>query len=209
MSVPCDLCDLIVEFDNYETHQESHKCDDCGGYYNLDEHKCSSNYNHDIINQFRDLITSIIEEEKQKVDSLEKFMENNKEMVEEMKKEGFYPETDFTFENNNLVPLTEKCNDFILNFEKEKADDKEEKEKDEKTKLENIELENLNFIQKCSKSECNICDEQTEKKYVCTECKYAQEMCEDCLENLIRNRYHMSGGDTYISCMSCKTKLEF
>lgn len=202
MSVPCDLCNLIVEFDNYETHQESHKCDECDGYYNLYEHKCYSN-------QFIDLLTSIIEEEKQKLVSLDNFIKNNEKMVEEMKKEGFQPERDFTFENNNLVPLTENCNEFILNFEKEKADNEEGKKRDEKTMLENIDLKNLKFIQKCSNSECSFCEEQTEKKYVCTECKYEEAMCVKCLESLIRNRYHMSGGDTYISCMSCKTKLEF
>ena len=116
---------------------------------------------------------------------------------------------DKTIENNNLVPLTENCNEFILNFEKEKADNEEEKKRDEKTMLENIDLKNLKFIQKCSNSECSFCEEQTEKKYVCTECKYEEAMCVKCLESLIRNRYHMSGGDTYISCMSCKTKLEF
>lgn len=205
MSIPCEICGSNLEFSNYELHIESHKCDNCGDYVNPNEHKCSN----DVLGRLSRFINEIKEEYEQKANSLEMFMKNEKDLAEEMREAGFSIEYDFTFVNNKLFALTEKCENFILNFKKEEEDKKEDKEKDEKTKLEVIDLEKFNFIQECSESECNICEEQTEKKYVCTECKCAQEMCVDCLESLIRNRYYMSGGDTYISCMTCKTKLEF
>lgn len=205
--IPCDLCDLSVDLDYYNQHLETHKCDQCNKYDNLDDHKCSPNSN--LVNILFHVYNTLKEKYEQKAHSLDMFMKNEEEMAEKMREANFHIDKDFTFVNNNLVSLNKKCENFILNFKKEKADEKEDKEKDEKTKSEVIDLEKFNFIKKCSKSECNICEEQTEKKYVCTECKCAQEMCVNCLESLIRNRYYMSGGDTYISCMTCKTKLEF
>jgi len=204
MSIPCEFCGIGLEFSNYESHIESHKCGNCGEYGTPDEHKCS-NVLFDILSR----IIEIKQDYEQKANSLEMFMKNEKDLAEKMREAGFSIEEDFTFEDNDLVPLTSECENFILNIKKEEEDEKKEKEKDEKTKLEVIDLEKFNFIKECSESECNNCDEKTEINFICSNCNHVEVMCVECSELMIRNRYHMNGGENYISCMTCRTKLEF
>lgn len=203
MSIPCEFCGIEFELSDYEPHTESHRCGTCGEY-DTDEHKCS-NVLFDILSR----IIEIKQDYEQKANSLEMFMKNEKDLAEKMREAGFSIGDDFTFVNNDLVSLNDECENFIFNFRKEKADEEEEKKKDEKTKLEIIDLEKINFIQECSESECNICEEQTNINFICSACDHKEVMCVECSELMIRNRYHMNGGENYISCMTCRTKLEF